>query len=93
MSDKRQTSVSRSRFEFEENGEVAYLEVEMDGNGWMTLYHTEVPPAMRGKGVAGTLARTALEHARDQGLKVDIICPLAADYIQKHPEFQNLLGK
>jgi predicted GNAT family acetyltransferase len=82
-----------SRFEFEENGETAYLEFEVDQTGWITLYHTEVPQALRGRGIAGTLARTALEYARDHSLKVDVICPMVANFLSKNPEFQPLVGK
>jgi hypothetical protein len=86
-------SVLRSRFEFEENQETAYLEFEIDSGGWITLWHTEVPESLRGRGVAGMLAKTALEYARDQKLKVDVVCPMVADYISKHPEFKSLVGK
>ena len=84
----REQKVSRSRFEFEENGEVAYLEFDLDGSGWMTLWHTEVPPALRGRGVADTLARTALEYARDNKLKLDVICPVALNFHQQEPRVQ-----
>src|SRR5271169_6899818 len=69
------SKVTKSRFEFEENGETAWLEFDRDDQGWMTLWHTEVPPSLRGRGIAATLARTALEYARDENLKVDVICP------------------
>jgi uncharacterized protein len=85
--------VSRSRFEFEENGEVAYLEFDLDGSGWMTLWHTEVPPALRGRGVADMLAKTALEYARDNKLKIDVICPVVLNFLAKNPEFKALVGK
>ncbi len=85
------SKVTRSRFEFEEDGHIAYLEFETDDRGWITLIHTEVPPALRGRGIASTLARTALEYARDNNLKVDIICPIAADFLAKNPEFQHLI--
>ncbi len=88
-----QHSGSASRFEVEENGETAYLSFEVDNTGWMTLWHTEVPEALRGRGLAGTLAKTALEYARDHELKVDVVCPSVASYISRHPEFQSLVGK
>src|SRR5580692_8900495 len=88
-----QQSVSRNRFEFDEDGETAYLEFDVDGHGWITLWHTEVPPSLRGRGIAGTLARTALEYARNEKLKVDVICPIVTDYIHKNPEFNDLVGK
>ena len=86
-------SVSRSRFELEESGETAYLEFDLDSAGWITLLHTEVPEPLRGRGIAGTLAKTGLEYARDNNLKVDVVCPLVANYISKHPEFQDLVGQ
>jgi predicted GNAT family acetyltransferase len=87
------SKVIKSRFEFDEDGETAWLEFERDDQGWMTLWHTEVPPSLRGRGIAATLARTALEYARDEKLKVDVICPLVADYLHKNPEFNDVVGK
>ncbi len=90
---KQKRSVTRSRFELEEEGETAYLEFDMDSAGWITLLHTEVPEPLRGRGIAGMLAQTGLEYARDNNLKVDVVCPLVANYLSKHPEFQPLVGK
>jgi predicted GNAT family acetyltransferase len=82
-----------SRFELEEEGETAYLEFELDKAGWITLWHTEVPQTLRGRGLAAVLAKTALEYARENKLKVDVICPSVANYLSKNPEFQDLVGK
>jgi predicted GNAT family acetyltransferase len=90
---KQKRNVTRSRFELEEMGETAYLEFDLDSAGWITLLHTEVPEALRGRGIAGELAKTGLEYARDNQLKVDVVCPLVANYISKHPEFEPLVGK
>jgi len=89
---KQTRNVTRSRFELEEAGETAYLEFDQDSGGWITLIHTEVPEALRGRGIAGLLAQTGLEYARDNNLKVDVVCPLVANYMSKHPEFQALVG-
>ena len=85
--------VTRSRFEIEDSREVAYLEFDTDSQGWMTIWHTEVPPAMRGRGVASELAQSAFEYAKQHQLRVDVICPLAADYLSKHPEYKASVGK
>jgi uncharacterized protein len=90
---KQKRSVTRNRFELEEMGETAYLEFDLDSGGWITRLHTEVPEALRGRGIAGELAKTGLEYARDNQLKVDVVCPLVANYISKHPEFQPLVGR
>jgi predicted GNAT family acetyltransferase len=82
------TKVTRSRFEYEESGHVAYLEFETDDRGWITLLHTEVPSAIRGQGIAGLLVRTALDYARDNKFRLDVVCPLAADFLNRHPELR-----
>ena len=50
----------------------SYLAVaEYDRNGdTITFTHTEVPPALRGRGIASKLIHTALEDARAQYLSV-----------------------
>jgi uncharacterized protein len=85
--------VTKSRFEIEERGEVAYLEFDTDSQGWMTIWHTEVPPGMRGQGVASELALTAFEYAKQNNLRVDVMCPLAAAFLSKHPEYNSAVGK
>jgi predicted GNAT family acetyltransferase len=93
MSNQKQHSVSRSRFEIEEMGETAYLEFDLDSAGWITLVHTEVPEPLRGRGIAGILAKTGLDYARDHQLKVDVVCPMVANYISKNPEYKALIGR
>ena len=93
MSNQKQHSVSRSRFEIEEMGETAYLEFDLDSAGWITLVHTEVPEPLRGRGIAGILAKTGLDYARDHQLKVDVVCPMVANYISKNPEYKALVGR
>lgn len=87
------TKVTRSRFEIDHQGQISYLEFETDGHGWMTIWHTEVAKGMRGHGVGLELVTTAFQYARDNSLRVDVICPLANHLIEKHPEFQDLVGK
>jgi uncharacterized protein len=86
MANGDRKSITKSRFEYEENGAIAYLEFEIDSGGWITLWHTEVPESLRGQGVANMLAKTALDYARDNNLKVDVVCPVVADYLARHPE-------
>jgi len=87
------TRVTRSRLEIEQDGQVSYLEFETDGYGWMTIWHTEVAEALRGRGIGLELVTKALEYARENSLRVDIICPLAKHLIDKHPDLKLLLGK
>ena len=82
-----------NKFEIEEDGQTAYLEFETDTSGWMTIWHTEVPAALRGRGLATELARAAFEHARENHLRVDVICPSALHFLSEHPEYRALVGK
>jgi uncharacterized protein len=85
------TPVTRSRFELAQDGHTAWLEFDTDGHGWMTLWHTEVPEELRGRGLAQELVTTAFQYAKDHNLKVDVICPIAHHIVQTHPEFQPLV--
>lgn len=60
-------------------------------DGVMTITHTEVPPAIGGRGVAAELTRVALETARREGWKVVPACSYAAAFIRRHPGFADLL--
>jgi predicted GNAT family acetyltransferase len=82
-----------SRMEIAEEGQTAYLEFELDGTGWMTLWHTEVPEALRGRGLATELAKAAFDYAKANELRVDVICPIALHYLEQHPELRPLVGK
>ena len=82
--------VTTGRFETERDGETAYLEYSLSGN-ILELIHTEVPEKLRGKSIASSLAENALLWAKERNLKVDIICPLVREYVNKHPEYSDLV--
>jgi uncharacterized protein len=84
--------VTNGRFELERDGQVAYLEYNLTGKV-LQLIHTEVPEALRGKGVASTLAESAFAWAREHEVKVDVICPSVAAYLKRHPEYSELVIK
>jgi uncharacterized protein len=90
---KNVTKVIKSRFEVGEGTDRSYLEFETDGQGWMTIWHTEVAVSRRGQGIGLQLVETAFEYARENSLRVDVICPLALHLVDKRPEFKALMGK
>ncbi|RMF40140.1 MAG: N-acetyltransferase, partial [Anaerolineae bacterium] len=53
--------------------------------------HTGVPEAIGGRGIGSKLARAGLKYARQQGYRVRPLCWFVAGYIQRHPEYQDLL--
>jgi len=78
------------RFELDADGHtaVAYYRLEP---GVITFTHTEVPPALSGRGVGSALARGALDNVRARGLKVVAKCEFIGGYIARHAEYANLL--
>jgi predicted GNAT family acetyltransferase len=58
----------------------------------LAMTHTEVRPDRQGGGVAGILAKAALDDVRARALHVDPVCPYIATFIRRHPEYADLLA-
>lgn len=80
------------RFEIRIGEHVALLAFHLKGTV-LSLNHTEVSAALRGKRLADALARGALEYAREHAMTVNPYCPFVAAYIQRHSEYQPLVDK
>ncbi len=89
---KRTSLATKSRFEIAQNAQTAYIEFQIDGSGWMTIWHTEVPPELRGRGIAAELAQAAFEHAKMHNLRVDVVCPSALHFLSQHLEYRSLVS-
>jgi predicted GNAT family acetyltransferase len=57
----------------------------------ITFLHTEVEPALEGRGIGSLLAAAALDDARARGLSVIPICPFISSWIKRHPEYGDLV--
>ena len=78
------------RFEVTVDGHTGFLQYARS-DGRIELLHTEVPPELGGRGIGGTLAKAALEHARQAGLRVIATCPFVKKYIERNTEYAQLL--
>jgi predicted GNAT family acetyltransferase len=81
----------RSRFEMAVPGGTAFATYRRSGDVLM-VPHTEVPRAAEGQGYGSALMKGVLEHARAHGLKVRPLCSFAADYMRRHPEYEDVRG-
>lgn len=81
---------AEQEFELDVDGHRAVAAYQLEG-GTIVFTHTVVPPAIEGRGVGSKLIRAALDSARDQGLKVVPQCPFVAAYIERHPEYRDLV--
>jgi uncharacterized protein len=78
------------RFELAVDGHIAATYYER-GDGVITFVHTEVPPELGGKGIGSQLVKGALDQVRADGLKVIAQCPFVKAWIDKHPDYADLL--
>jgi len=79
-----------SRFEMDAGIATALIEYVRAG-GRVTFIHTYVPPESRGQGLAEHMVRAALNWARTEKLKVVPQCTYTARFIERHPEYADLL--
>ncbi len=81
---------TKQRYELAVDGHIAasYYKV---ADGVVTFVHTEVPSELGGKGIGSKLTAGALNLVRADGLKVIAQCPFVKAFLDKHPEYNDLL--
>ena len=60
--------------------------------GVITVVHTEVAAGFAGEGVGSVLVAGMLDDIRARGLKIVPMCPFTRGYIERHPEYADLVG-
>ena len=54
--------------------------------------HTDVPGALRGRGVGQVLVRRAVDDARREGFKIIPLCPYAKAQFERHAEWRDVIS-
>jgi predicted GNAT family acetyltransferase len=83
---------AEARYEARVGSELAGIADYRLGDGVITFVHTEVPPEFSGQGIAQTLARHALDDARERDLSVVPSCSFIRSFIDKNPEYSDLVS-
>ena len=83
-------NASRQRFELEEEGKLAFADYRVQADV-LILPHVEADPALRGRGAAGRLMTGVMEIVRERGLKVMPVCSYAVAWLERHPEYSDLI--
>ena len=78
------------RFEMMVEDNRAIIEFEQN-NFTIKLLHTEVPPALEGKGVATALIEKTLEYIEHNHFRLIPLCPFVVAYLKRHPQWNMLL--
>lgn len=79
------------RYEVTVDGEFAGASYYWDREGVRVVTHTEVGDEWEGQGVGSRLIAGMLDDIRARGLRVMPLCPFAAAYIERHPEYGDLV--
>jgi predicted GNAT family acetyltransferase len=90
--------------EVRDNAEVGRYEVLTDGTmagfaryvrrgGRAYFVHTEVDPKHEGAGLGSALVKGALEAQRDRGELIVPLCPFVRGYIERHPEYADVVDQ
>lgn len=81
------------RFEIHVDGRLAGFADYVLGDGLITFSHTQIDPAFEGRGLGSRLIGAALAQVKAQGGRTVIpACPFVAGWIERHPDYADLLG-
>jgi predicted GNAT family acetyltransferase len=84
---------SEHRYVIHVDGELAGSAYYRLTEGVVEFTHTEVDDRFEGQGVGSTLARAALDDVRRDGSRAVLpSCPFIAAWIDRHPDYQDLLA-
>ena len=97
-------SESTPEFEIVQNEDQRRFELVVDDHMAKVTYvmlsptsiiftHTLVPFSLKGQGIASYLAKHVLDYARGNELNVIPQCPFIRSYIERHPEYDDLVMK
>ena len=80
-----------NRYEALLDGEVVGIsQYELTADAIVFL-HTVVAEEHEGQGVGSAIARYALDDARARGLRVRPLCPYIRGWLERHPEYADLI--
>lgn len=92
--------VDKDKLQVVHNPEHKRFEIQLDGGLAMVEYllnkkniiytHTEVPVEYEGQGIGKILAEHVMNYAREQGLRVQPLCPFIKAYVIRHPEYHDI---
>jgi predicted GNAT family acetyltransferase len=83
----------KNRVEIRVDGELAGFADYSRLGGRIIFRHTEIHDAYEGRGLGSKLAQGALDLARAAGHPVVPLCPFVASYIERHPEYRNIVDQ
>ncbi len=85
-------NVDKQRYEIFVDGTLAGLTQAIADGEVVTMPHTKVFDEFEGQGLASQLVTGALDDIRSRGQRIIAECPYVARFIEKHPDYADLLA-
>ncbi|SCE69759.1 hypothetical protein GA0070607_0496 [Micromonospora coriariae] len=93
MSNLVEDNPAKHRFEILVDDALAGFTAYLVRGGVLVFTHTEVDTRFQNMGVGGALIRGTLDQVRARGARVVPQCPFMSAYIDKHPEYADLVAE
>jgi predicted GNAT family acetyltransferase len=91
MEIKQQQQGDKGRFiTADELGEITY---GLESKDVVTIYHTDVDEALKGKGAGKQLVNAVVGWAREQGYRIHPLCPFAKAVLERDERYSDVLLK
>jgi predicted GNAT family acetyltransferase len=81
----------KHRFEVRVDGDLAGFANYREEGERVVFTHTEIDDAFEGHGLGSVLAKAALDEMRERGRTVVPQCPFIAKWIERHPDYTDLV--
>jgi predicted GNAT family acetyltransferase len=92
MSNQVTLNPDKSRYEIHVDGILAGFTQAFEDGNVVTFPHTVVFDEFEGQGLASELVTQALDDIRVRGKLVIATCPYVSRFIEKHPDYKDLLA-
>ena len=92
MSNQVTHNADKDRYEIHVDGILAGFTQAFEDGDVVTFPHTVVFDQFEGQGLASELVSGALDDIRVRGKKIIATCPYVARFVEKHPDYQDLLA-
>jgi predicted GNAT family acetyltransferase len=91
MSNAVQHLPGQNRYVFSKDGsDVGLIDYSMRGRS-IVLTHSEIDPNLRHSGLGDEMVRDVLDEIRETSdLRVVADCPFVVDWLERHPDYQEL---
>ena len=80
------------RYEIRADGELAGFVTYRERPETIELVHTKVEDRFEGHGIGSKLVTFALDDIRSRGLRLIPTCPFVKAFVERHPEYQDLVA-